>query len=109
MQLDAILEVAIGLVMMWLILSVATMEIQSWLTQVLDTRAKFLEKNLLVMFKNNEKCAVLTSCSQRFSFRPCAEKGGRHLRSSNCRTVFDVFIIRRVITARREDMIQVLL
>jgi hypothetical protein len=55
MQLDAILEVAIGLVMMWLILSVATMEFQNWLTQVLNTRAKFLEKNLLVMFKNNEK------------------------------------------------------
>jgi hypothetical protein len=55
MQLDAILEVAIGLVMMWLILSVATMEIQSWLVQITNTRAKFLEKNLLVMFKNNDK------------------------------------------------------
>jgi hypothetical protein len=54
MQLDAILEVAIGLVMMWLILSVATMEIQNWLTQVLNTRAKFLEETLLEMFKNEK-------------------------------------------------------
>jgi hypothetical protein len=54
MQLDAILEVAIGLVMMWLILSVATMEIQSWLVQITNTRAKFLEKTLLEMFKNEK-------------------------------------------------------
>lgn len=52
MQLDAILEVAIGLVMMWLVLSVATMEIQNWLGQVLNTRAKFLQASLLAMFKN---------------------------------------------------------
>ena len=54
MQLDAILEVAIGLVMMWLILSVATMEIQNYMTQVLNTRAKFLEEILLEMFKNEK-------------------------------------------------------
>ena len=54
MQLDAILEVAIGLVMMWLILSVATMEIQNWLVQVTNTRAKFLEDTLLEMFKNDK-------------------------------------------------------
>jgi hypothetical protein len=52
MQLDAILEVAIGLVMMWLVISVVTMEIQSWLGQALNTRAKFLQRSLLAMFKN---------------------------------------------------------
>ena len=54
MQLDAILEVAIGLVMMWLILSVATMEIQNWLGQILNTRAKHLEKSILDMFKGEQ-------------------------------------------------------
>ena len=54
MQLDAILEVAIGLVMMWLVLSVATMEIQNWLGQILNTRAKFLEESLLEMFKGEQ-------------------------------------------------------
>jgi hypothetical protein len=54
MQLDAILEVAIGLVMMWLILSVATMEIQNWLTQMMNVRAKFLEESLLEMFKGEQ-------------------------------------------------------
>jgi hypothetical protein len=54
MQLDAILEVAIGLVMMWLVLSVATMEIQNWLGQVMNVRAKFLEQSLLEMFKGEQ-------------------------------------------------------
>lgn len=54
MQLDAILEVAIGLVMMWLVLSVATMEIQNWLGQVVNIRAKFLEQSLLEMFKGEQ-------------------------------------------------------
>lgn len=52
MQLDAILEVAIGLVFAWLVLSVATMEIQNWIGQLLDWRAEFLEKSILQMFKN---------------------------------------------------------
>ncbi len=54
MQLDAILEVAIGLVMTWLVISVVTMEIQSWLTQALNTRAKYLEASLLAMFRNEQ-------------------------------------------------------
>jgi len=54
MQLDAILEVAIGLVFTWLVLSVATMEIQNWITQRLETRAQFLEQSILEMFKNEQ-------------------------------------------------------
>ncbi|GAB4505189.1 MAG: hypothetical protein Fur0043_21840 [Anaerolineales bacterium] len=54
MQLDAILEVAIGLVFAWLVLSIATMEIQNWITQRLEIRAKFLEQAILDMFKNQQ-------------------------------------------------------
>lgn len=54
MPLDAILEVAIGLVFAWLILSVATMEIQNWITARLETRAQFLEQSILEMFKNEQ-------------------------------------------------------
>jgi hypothetical protein len=54
MQLDAILEVAIGLVFAWLVLSVATMEIQVWIGQVFNWRADFLERSILQMFKNDE-------------------------------------------------------
>ena len=77
MPLDAILEVAIGLVMMWLILSVATMEIQSWLTQILNTRAKFLEETLLEMFKNNK------GLLEQFYNHPAIRELGKYDRKGN--------------------------
>lgn len=42
MQLDALLEVAIGLVMAWLVLSLAVMQIQEWISTLFSWRAKFL-------------------------------------------------------------------
>ena len=54
MQLDVILEVAIGLLFAWLVLSVATLEVQNWIGQLLDTRAKFLEQAILDMFKGEK-------------------------------------------------------
>jgi hypothetical protein len=77
MQLDAILEVAIGLVMMWLILSVATMEIQNYITQILNTRAKFLEEVLLEMFKNNK------GLLERFYNHPAIKELGKVDRKGN--------------------------
>ena len=41
--LEAILDVAIGMVFMWLILSIATMSIQEWIASYLKWRAKDLE------------------------------------------------------------------
>lgn len=52
MQLDAILEVAIGLVFVWLVISVATMEIQSRIAMLLGWRAEHLEKSILSMLKD---------------------------------------------------------
>jgi hypothetical protein len=52
MQLDAILEVAIGLVFVWLIISVATMEVQSRISLMLGWRAEQLEKSILSMLKD---------------------------------------------------------
>lgn len=49
MYLDAILEVAIGLVFSWLVLSLATMQVQEWISTFLAWRARFLEKALLNM------------------------------------------------------------
>ncbi len=59
MQLDAILEVAIGLVVMWLVLSLATMEIQNWFKQVFNIRAKHLENAILEMFKGEQNLVDL--------------------------------------------------
>ena len=53
-NLDAILEVAIGLVFAWLILSVATMEVQNIIGKLFNTRAKFLEQSILDMFRDEK-------------------------------------------------------
>jgi hypothetical protein len=52
MQLDAILEVTIGLVVTWLIISMAASQIQEVIIEVLGWRSKFLEDRLLEMFKD---------------------------------------------------------
>ena len=54
-NLDAILEIAIGLVLTWLILSVATMEVQDIITNLLNKRAKFLEESILQMFRGEKE------------------------------------------------------
>ena len=77
MQLDAILEVAIGLVMMWLILSVATMEAQNWLGNLLNTRAKNLEKSILEMFKGEQGLVDL------FYNHPAIKELGRRDKKGN--------------------------
>jgi hypothetical protein len=53
MQFDAILEVAIGLVVTWLIISMATSQIQEVIIESLGWRSTFLEKRLQEMFKNS--------------------------------------------------------
>lgn len=54
MQLDAILEVAIGLIFVWLVISVATMEVQTRIGIYLGWRANQLEQSILSMLKNKE-------------------------------------------------------
>ncbi|HXD11192.1 MAG TPA: hypothetical protein VN653_14090 [Anaerolineales bacterium] len=54
MQLDAILEVAIGLVLTWLILSIGTSQLQEYIVQRLNWRSRFLENSLMDMFQSRE-------------------------------------------------------
>jgi hypothetical protein len=77
MPLDAILEIAIGLVMTWLVVSVVTMEIQNWMSQALNTRAKFLQESLLTMFRNEQ---VLV---ERFYEHPAIKELGTFDRKGN--------------------------
>ena len=49
MYLQEILEVAIGLVFVWLVMSVATMSLQEWLGNLLNMRAKEMEKVIAQM------------------------------------------------------------
>ncbi|MGQ9832607.1 MAG: hypothetical protein ACUVRJ_02215 [Candidatus Villigracilaceae bacterium] len=49
MYLQEILEVAIGLVFAWLILSIATMQIQEWWNTIFEVRAKTLEERIATL------------------------------------------------------------
>jgi hypothetical protein len=52
MYLQEILEVAIGLVLVWLVLSVGTMSLQEWLSNLLNSRAKEMEKVIAQMLSS---------------------------------------------------------
>ncbi len=52
MQLDAIIEVAIGLVFVWLVISIATMEAQNRIGTFLGWRANHLENSIHSMLKD---------------------------------------------------------
>jgi len=54
MNFDAILEVAMGLVVMWLTLSVAVSQVQEWISSWLGLRAKMLELAIANMLKNGD-------------------------------------------------------
>jgi hypothetical protein len=54
MNLDAILEVAIGLVSAWLTLSVAAMQVQEWFGSAMAWRANFLRKAIGNMLGSND-------------------------------------------------------
>lgn len=52
MDFGAILDVAIGIIFVWIILSLSTIQIQEWITTALDKRAKDLEKAIHEMLAN---------------------------------------------------------
>jgi len=54
MQLDALLEVAIGLIVTWLILSMATSQIEEYIVDRLNWRSRFLENHLMEMFQSRK-------------------------------------------------------
>jgi len=54
MYLQEILEVAIGLVFVWLVLSVATMSLKEWLGNLLNLRGKDMEKVIAQMLNSDD-------------------------------------------------------
>lgn len=52
MNLGAVLEVVVGLIFMWITLSLATIQIQEWITTLLDKRARDMEASLHEMLAN---------------------------------------------------------
>lgn len=54
MYLDAMIEVAIGLIFSWLVLSIATMQLQEWISSLLGWRAQILEDSLKRMLQSDQ-------------------------------------------------------
>jgi hypothetical protein len=52
MDLGAIVEVAIGIIFVWITLSLATIQVQEWITSMLDKRARDLEDSIHEMLAN---------------------------------------------------------
>ena len=52
MNLGAIVEVAIGLIFVWIVLSLATIQIQEWINVKLDKRARDMEDAIHELFAN---------------------------------------------------------
>jgi hypothetical protein len=52
MNLGAMIEVAIGLIFVWIVLSLATIQIQEWISTLLDKRAKEMEAAIYEMLAN---------------------------------------------------------
>jgi hypothetical protein len=52
MQFGAVLEIAIGLIFIWLVLSIGVMQIQEWLENILAWRSKFLEQAVRGMLED---------------------------------------------------------
>ena len=69
-NLDAILEVPIGMVFVWLVLSVAAMQFQEWIGSAFAWRAQFLEKAIRNMLGSDRACErVLQSSAYSLSQR----------------------------------------
>jgi hypothetical protein len=54
MYLQEILEVAVGLVLVWLVLSIATMSIQEWISAIVNLRANDLKKAITQMLSSKD-------------------------------------------------------
>lgn len=75
--LEAIVDVALGMVFMWLILSVATMSIQEWIASYLKWRAKDLETAIRRLLGNDQLWTdlmyahpLIQGLSQKWGARP---------------------------------------
>lgn len=57
MQLDAILEVTIGLVLTWLVISIGVMQVQEWMENWLSWRSQYLERAVRGMLEDETMSA----------------------------------------------------
>ena len=80
MYLQEILEVAIGLVFMWLVISVAAMTLQEWVGNALKWRANALEENIREMLNSGELTRQLYNHPLIASLYHPSKKAGKKAR-----------------------------
>jgi hypothetical protein len=80
MYLQEILEVAIGLVLVWLIMSVATMSLQEWIANILNSRARELERAITQMLSSQDLTRQFYAYPLIANLYPKPKKKGRKTR-----------------------------
>ncbi|HAV77734.1 MAG TPA: hypothetical protein DCX53_10335 [Anaerolineae bacterium] len=95
MQLDAILEVTIGLVLTWLVISIGVMQVQEWIENRVSWRSHYLEQGIRGMFEDE-------NMSRKFfnhpSIKALYRKSGRNKLPMNipserfAKVLMDVFV-----------------
>lgn len=101
MYLDAILEVVIGLVFSWLVLSIATMQVQEWISSWFRWRAQSLEEsihrmlqdeNLVDQFYKHSMIASLSQPGHKPSYIPA---------DRFAQTLFDILFVKSAEVEKR--------
>ena len=94
MYLDAILEVAIGLVFSWLVLSIATMQVQEWLSSWFHWRAQSLEESIYRMLRNRDLVDKFYNHSMISSLSQPGQKPSYIPADRFAQTLFDILFIK---------------
>ena len=96
MQLDAILEVAIGLVFVWLVLSIGVMQVQEWIENITSWRSKYLEEAVRGMLEQDHQ--MCSDFFQHPAIQSLYRKTGMNKMPSNIpaerfsKVLLDVFV-----------------
>lgn len=77
MYLQDILEVALGLVFMWLVLSIGAMTLQEWIGNVFEWRPKALQKSIKLMLNSGELAQKLYDHPLIVNLYVLAQKKGK--------------------------------
>ena len=94
MNLDAILEVVIGLVAAWLTLSVAVSQVQEWFSSLLGWRAKDLEKTIGSMLVDGQLAKAFYNHPYIQSLsEPGKDRGPSYIQASTFSTVLVDMIV----------------
>ena len=80
MYLQEILEVSIGLVFIWLVISVATMSLQEWVANILNSRAKELERAIAQMLSSQDLTRQFYEYPLIANLYPQSQKKGKKAR-----------------------------